>query len=230
MSRARTISPVSCAWYDARPLAAGTVRRIGCIGRRLADMRKMLTPHVRAIGRPAGPAQDDAVDPARVEGTPAALKSDLIQLMGQEQVLHRVSDLVRYASDASPYRYLPQVVVLPARRRRARDPGVLRPYRAARHVPRRRHEPERAVAVRRHPHRRPAALGAAWWSRTAEPGCGPAPERSWVMPMPSCGASGGAWGLTPPPPTWPRSAGSSPTTPAACAAPWSATPTTPCRR
>jgi D-lactate dehydrogenase len=76
-------------------------------------MRKLLTPHVRAIGRPAGPARDDAVDPARVEGTPAALKSDLIRLVGQEQVLHRISDLVRYASDASPYRYLPQVVVLP---------------------------------------------------------------------------------------------------------------------
>src|SRR5580700_8911377 len=73
----------------------------------------MLTPHVRAIGRPAGSAQDDAVDAARVEGAPAALKGDLIQLVGQEQVLHRVSDLVRYASDASPYRYLPQVVVLP---------------------------------------------------------------------------------------------------------------------
>ncbi len=76
-------------------------------------MRKMLTPHVRAIGRPAGPAQDDAVDPARVEGTPAALTSDLIQLIGKDQVLHRISDLIRYASDASPYRYLPQVVVLP---------------------------------------------------------------------------------------------------------------------
>ena len=73
----------------------------------------MLTPHVRAIGRPAGPAQHDAVDSARVEGTPAALKSDLIQLIGQDQVLHRISDLIRYASDASPYRYLPQVVVLP---------------------------------------------------------------------------------------------------------------------
>jgi Fe-S oxidoreductase len=77
------------------------------------DMRKMLTPQVRAIGRPAGPAQGDAVDPARVEGTPAALKSDLIGLVGEDQVLYRVSDLVRYASDASPYRYLPQVVVLP---------------------------------------------------------------------------------------------------------------------
>jgi D-lactate dehydrogenase len=76
-------------------------------------MRKILTPHVTAIGRPAGPARDDAVDPARVEGTPATLKSDLIKLIGQDQVRHRVSDLVRYASDASPYRYLPQVVVLP---------------------------------------------------------------------------------------------------------------------
>jgi D-lactate dehydrogenase len=76
-------------------------------------MRKLLTPHVRAIGRPAGPAQGDAVDPAHVEGTPAALKSDLIKLIGPDQVLHRISDLVRYASDASPYRYLPQVVVRP---------------------------------------------------------------------------------------------------------------------
>jgi D-lactate dehydrogenase len=76
-------------------------------------MRKLLTPHVRAIGRPAGPATGDAVDPAGVEGTPAPLKNDLIQLVGPEQVRHRISDLVRYASDASPYRYLPQVVVVP---------------------------------------------------------------------------------------------------------------------
>src|SRR5580704_13868257 len=73
----------------------------------------MLTPHAGAIGRPAGPAQHDAVDPARAEGTPAALKDDLIRLIGQDQVRHRISDLVRYACDASPYRYLPQVVVLP---------------------------------------------------------------------------------------------------------------------
>jgi len=72
----------------ARPAAATVIR----------DMRKLLTPHARAIGRPAGPARDDAVDPASVEGTPAALKNDLIQLVGQDQVLHRVSDLVRYAA------------------------------------------------------------------------------------------------------------------------------------
>jgi hypothetical protein len=38
-------------------------------------MRKVLAPHVRAIGRPAGLAQNGAVDPARVEGTPAALRA-----------------------------------------------------------------------------------------------------------------------------------------------------------
>jgi len=79
----------------------------------MPDTRKMLTPHVRAIGRPSGPAQDDAVDPATLDGTPAALASDLIKLIGPDQVLHRISDLVRYASDASPYRYVPQVVVRP---------------------------------------------------------------------------------------------------------------------
>src|SRR6202522_1922283 len=76
-------------------------------------MHKMLTPHVRAIAGPAGPAQNDAVDPARAEGTPAALKADLIRLVGEDQVRSRLSDRVRYAPAASPYRYLPQVVVLP---------------------------------------------------------------------------------------------------------------------
>src|SRR5580658_6792420 len=73
----------------------------------------MLTPHVGAIGRPAGPAQDDAIAVTHAGGTPVALRNDLIQLLGKDQVLHRISDLVRYASDASPYRYLPQVVVQP---------------------------------------------------------------------------------------------------------------------
>jgi D-lactate dehydrogenase len=76
-------------------------------------MRKLLTPNVRAIGRPPGAAQDDAVDSTQLDGTPEALRTDLIQLVGKEQVLHRISDLIRYASDASPYRYVPQVVVVP---------------------------------------------------------------------------------------------------------------------
>jgi D-lactate dehydrogenase len=76
-------------------------------------MRKILTPRVRAVGRPAGPARGDAIDPARAGGTPAALTADLIQQLGADQALHRISDLVRYTSDASPYRYLPRAVVVP---------------------------------------------------------------------------------------------------------------------
>lgn len=76
-------------------------------------MRKLATPNVTAISRPPGPVQHDAIDNAAATGTPQPLKSDLIALLGEEQVLHRALDLVRYASDASPYRYLPQVVLTP---------------------------------------------------------------------------------------------------------------------
>lgn len=76
-------------------------------------MKKLLSPSVPAIGRPPGLPQADAIDSAHTGGTPRGLKDDLVALLGEDQVLHRVSDLVRYASDASPYRYLPQVVVLP---------------------------------------------------------------------------------------------------------------------
>ena len=71
-------------------------------------MRKMLTPHVRAIGRPAGPAQDDAVDPASVEGTPAALKNDLIRLVpglvaqGAEAVELMLAPALAAAAQAFP--------------------------------------------------------------------------------------------------------------------------------
>ncbi len=55
------------------------------------------------------------------KGTPEPLRSDLARLLGESAVLGRATDLVRYASDASPYRLIPQVVVQP------RDPaGVAR--------------------------------------------------------------------------------------------------------
>jgi len=41
------------------------------------------------------------------------LKANLIDLLGKANVFHRALDLVRYASDASPYRLIPQIVVLP---------------------------------------------------------------------------------------------------------------------
>ncbi|MGG2460250.1 FAD-binding and (Fe-S)-binding domain-containing protein [Streptomyces sp. RGM 3693] len=54
----------------------------------------------------------DRVPERLAAGTPEPLRGDLIALLGADKVRHTVSDLVRYASDASPYRFLPQVVVI----------------------------------------------------------------------------------------------------------------------
>src|SRR6185369_7718075 len=79
----------------------------------LAMIRKLFSANPSRIGRPEGPPASDAVPASLVDGTPGDLKADLIALMGKENVLYRAIDLVRYASDASPYRLVPQVVVLP---------------------------------------------------------------------------------------------------------------------
>jgi D-lactate dehydrogenase len=76
-------------------------------------MPKLLAPDPQKIGRPPGPAYPDAVPESLLHGTPEALKRDMIDLLGPAQVKTRLLDLVRYASDASPYRLTPQVVVLP---------------------------------------------------------------------------------------------------------------------
>ncbi|MFE6836752.1 FAD-binding and (Fe-S)-binding domain-containing protein [Streptomyces sp. NPDC057705] len=58
-----------------------------------------------------GPSPD-RVPVHRAAGTPEPLRGELTELLGAEKVLWKVSDLVRYASDASPYRFVPQVVVI----------------------------------------------------------------------------------------------------------------------
>ncbi|MGW2012583.1 FAD-binding and (Fe-S)-binding domain-containing protein [Streptomyces nigrescens] len=58
-----------------------------------------------------GPAHDRVAGPW-ASGTPEPLRGELIALLGADKVLHKISDLVRYASDASPYRFVPQVVVV----------------------------------------------------------------------------------------------------------------------
>ncbi|WP_218021233.1 FAD-binding oxidoreductase [Nocardia crassostreae] len=55
----------------------------------------------------------DAVPDRLAGGTPTALKNDLEALLGAAKVHTRALDLVRYASDFSPYRLVPQVVVNP---------------------------------------------------------------------------------------------------------------------
>jgi D-lactate dehydrogenase len=46
-------------------------------------------------------------------GTPEPLRGRLADALGSDQVLARALDLVRYASDASPYRLIPRAVVRP---------------------------------------------------------------------------------------------------------------------
>ncbi|MEU7405470.1 FAD-dependent oxidoreductase, partial [Streptomyces sp. NPDC044948] len=58
-------------------------------------------------------AAADRVADGRATGTPEALRAELTALLGPDKVLWKISDLVKYASDASPYRFVPQVVVLP---------------------------------------------------------------------------------------------------------------------
>ncbi|WP_446037442.1 FAD-binding and (Fe-S)-binding domain-containing protein [Streptomyces sp. SID1143] len=67
-----------------------------------------LRPRTGAGHSPAA----DRVPEDRAQGTPQPLRSDLERLLGADKVLSKVSDLVRYASDASPYRFVPKVVVL----------------------------------------------------------------------------------------------------------------------
>ncbi|WP_405782855.1 FAD-binding and (Fe-S)-binding domain-containing protein [Streptomyces sp. NBC_00859] len=54
----------------------------------------------------------DRVPDTRSAGTPEPLRRGLAALLGEEKVLSKISDLVRYASDASPYRFVPAVVVI----------------------------------------------------------------------------------------------------------------------
>jgi D-lactate dehydrogenase len=72
----------------------------------------LLAPDVTRIA-PEGsePAKDRAPDEL-ASGTPEPLRSELIDLLGEDRVLSRVIDLVRYASDASPYRLLPKAVLM----------------------------------------------------------------------------------------------------------------------
>ena len=72
----------------------------------------LLEPEPNALRPAATSPAHDRVPDARAWGTPEPLRGDLVALLGAEKVLHTISDLVAYASDASPYRFVPQVVVL----------------------------------------------------------------------------------------------------------------------
>ncbi|MGZ4244749.1 MAG: FAD-binding and (Fe-S)-binding domain-containing protein [Solirubrobacteraceae bacterium] len=64
------------------------------------------------VPEPPGPAPDRAPDWVAA-GTPEPLRSRLVAALGADRVLTRALDLVSYASDASPYRLIPQAVAVP---------------------------------------------------------------------------------------------------------------------
>src|ERR1700722_17434099 len=76
-------------------------------------MAKFLSADPKRIGRPDVPPCSDAVDEELFGGTPEELKRELIEMLGGDVVGQRISDLGRYPSDASPYRYIPKVIAQP---------------------------------------------------------------------------------------------------------------------
>ncbi|HET8975444.1 MAG TPA: FAD-binding oxidoreductase, partial [Solirubrobacterales bacterium] len=85
-------------------------------GRREVVM-DLLAPPADAIALETSEAALDRAPDELAEGTPEPLRSDLVSLLGEDRLLTRAIDLVSYASDASPYRLFPKVVVM------ARDAG-----------------------------------------------------------------------------------------------------------
>ncbi|AZA13537.1 FAD-binding and (Fe-S)-binding domain-containing protein [Corynebacterium choanae] len=77
-------------------------------------MKKIASATPEQYGRPAGAtAQPDRVADDRASGADPQTIADLAAIVGQCNVAGRISDVVRYASDGSPYRAVPQVVVKP---------------------------------------------------------------------------------------------------------------------
>src|SRR6202790_5536010 len=75
-------------------------------------MRPLLLPDVQAITPSAHLPRRDRAPDSLAMGTPKSLREDLVALLGAAQVLTRPIDLIRYATDASPYRLFPKVVVI----------------------------------------------------------------------------------------------------------------------
>src|SRR3954463_7452411 len=93
---------------------------------------ELLAPDVHRIAPEENEPSKDRAPDELASGTPEPLRSELIGLLGEDRVLTRVIDLVRYASDASPYRLLPKAVVMA---RDAADVAKVLDYSRASKVP-----------------------------------------------------------------------------------------------
>ncbi|HEX3511933.1 MAG TPA: FAD-binding and (Fe-S)-binding domain-containing protein [Solirubrobacteraceae bacterium] len=70
-------------------------------------------PAASPFAPPAAEPTPDRAPDWVAGGTPRALRAALEGALGADQVAARALDLVRYASDASPYRLIPQAVAIP---------------------------------------------------------------------------------------------------------------------
>jgi len=109
-------------------------------------MHKLMSADPTRLARPDVPPCSDAVDEGLVGGTPEELKTDLIEILGEDAVRPRISDLVHYASDASPYRDR----TTKEHRSRSGHFSIFHSQRSQRDLPGRRDQLEWPIARRRH--------------------------------------------------------------------------------
>jgi D-lactate dehydrogenase len=75
-------------------------------------MAPLGSPDLSAIAPVGHTPQLDRAPDCLADGTPEVLRDELVALLGPDRVLARPIDLIRYATDASPYRLFPKVVVI----------------------------------------------------------------------------------------------------------------------
>ncbi len=76
-------------------------------------MHKLLEPNVTAIAPQTHASTHDSAPETLAGGSPAWLRDDLAAIVGPAEVHATATDLIRYATDASPYRLFPRIVVSP---------------------------------------------------------------------------------------------------------------------
>jgi D-lactate dehydrogenase len=76
-------------------------------------MHKLFQPDPARIEPRTHPPTHDRAPDEIAQGSPAWLRDDMVEMLGKDQVHARALDLIRFATDASPYRMFPKIVVTP---------------------------------------------------------------------------------------------------------------------
>lgn len=95
-------------------------------------MHKLLEPNVTAIAPQTHASTHDSAPETLAGGSPAWLRDDLAAIVGPAEVHATATDLIRYATDASPYRLFPRIVVSP---RSVREVAAVFAYARKKRIP-----------------------------------------------------------------------------------------------